>query len=268
MPFHSYRTDHVKSMSKSAKQNNIAIGIHAVNALLKSAPQRIIQMHCLKGKRDLRLQKVLELANKLEVPVRMVDGQQLEQFGEALHQGVVAECTVGELHDEAFLMRLLESLQQDAFLLVLDGVTDPHNLGACLRTANAAGVHAVIAPKDKAVGINATVRKVASGAAELVPFIPVTNLARTLKSLQQQGVWLVGTADDAEQDIYGAPLTGPLAVVMGAEGSGLRRLTREACDFLVSIPMRGEVSSLNVSVATGVCLFEAVRQRQSVGKPQ
>ena len=242
--------------------NNLVVGVHAVNALLKSAPQRITQLSCVRGKRDQRMQKILDLANKLDVPVQMVDVKTIERFGEEHHQGIVAECKAGELHDESYLLHLLDSLQQDAFLLVLDGVTDPHNLGACLRTANAAGVQAVIAPKDKAVGINATVRKVASGAAEVVPFIPVTNLARTLKTLQQKGIWLVGTADEAEQSIYAAQLTGPLAIVMGAEGDGLRRLTRETCDFLVSIPMQGEVSSLNVSVATGVCLFEALRQRQ------
>ncbi len=246
----------------SKNSDNLVVGVHAVNSLLKSAPQRLIQLWCLKGKRDQRVQKILDLANKLNVAVQMVDAKTIERFGEEHHQGVVAECKAGELHDESFLMQMLDSLEQPPFLLVLDGVTDPHNLGACLRTANAAGVHAVIAPKDKAVGVNATVRKVASGAAEIVPFIPVTNLARTLKALQQQGIWLAGTADEAEQSIYAAQLTGPLALVMGAEGTGLRRLTRETCDFLVSIPMQGEVSSLNVSVATGVCLFEALRQRQ------
>lgn len=246
----------------SKQSNNLVVGVHAVTALLKSAPQRITVLNCLKGKRDQRIQKILDLANKLDVSVQMLDAKAMESFGEEHHQGVVASCKAGELHDESFLMRLVEGLNEPAFLLVLDGVTDPHNLGACLRTANAAGVHAVLAPKDKAVGVNATVRKVASGAAEVVPFIPVTNLARTLKNLQQSGVWLVGTSDKAEQSIYDAQLTGPLAVVMGAEGTGLRRLTQETCDFLVSIPMQGEVSSLNVSVATGVCLFEALRQRK------
>jgi len=167
------------------------------------------------------------------------------------------------VHDEAFLNRLLDELDEPPFLLVLDGVTDPHNLGACLRTAAAAGVHAVVAPKDKAAGINATVRKVAAGAAERIPFVPVTNLARTLKSLQSRGLWTVGAAGEAKQSLYQCQLTGSLALVLGAEGSGLRRLTREHCDFLVAIPMASDVESLNVSVAVGVCLYEAVRQRKS-----
>jgi 23S rRNA (guanosine2251-2'-O)-methyltransferase len=161
------------------------------------------------------------------------------------------------------LYHLLDHLDEAPFLLVLDGVTDPHNLGACLRSADAAGVHAVIAPKDNAAGLNPTVRKVACGAAESVPFIPVTNLARTLTQLQERGLWLRGAAGEAKATVYQSDLTGPLVLVMGAEGSGLRRLTRETCDELIKIPMAGSVSSLNVSVATGVCLFEAVRQRNS-----
>ena len=158
---------------------------------------------------------------------------------------------------------MLEELQNPALLLVLDGVTDPHNLGACLRSADAAGVDAVIVPKDKSADLNATVRKVACGAAEVIPFVRVTNLARTLEGLKQRGVWLYGTAGEAENTIYNSDLTGSLAIVMGAEGAGLRRLTRETCDHLVKLPMAGSVSSLNVSVATGVCLFEVVRQRGS-----
>ena len=148
-----------------------------------------------------------------------------------------------------------------AFLLILDNVTDPHNLGACLRSADAAGVHGVIAPKDKAVGLTSTVSKVACGAAETVPFYQVTNLARTLKELQERGIWLYGTAGEASESVFKTDLKGPIAIVMGAEGKGLRRLTRESCDHLINIPMTGSVSSLNVSVATGICLFEAVRQR-------
>jgi len=174
---------------------------------------------------------------------------------------VVAGCTPNPAKDEHFLTQLLEELKEPAFLLILDGVTDPHNLGACLRTADAAGVHAVIAPKDKSASLNSTVSKVACGAAESIPFVQVTNLARCLKSLQDAGVWITGTAGEAIQHIHQTDLTGNMALVMGAEGEGMRRLTREGCDQLVKIPMAGEVSSLNVSVAAGVCLFEAVRQR-------
>ncbi len=164
------------------------------------------------------------------------------------------------------LDELLDRLDVPPLLLVLDGVTDPHNLGACLRTADAAGVHAVIIPKDKSATLNSTVRKVACGAAEVVPLVAVTNLARALEKLRQKGLWVVGTAGDAEQTLYQQDMTGPLIVVMGAEGTGMRRLTREHCDFLVNLPMQGSVSSLNVSVATGVCLFEAQRQRMQSKK--
>lgn len=175
------------------------------------------------------------------------------------HTDFTADVTV---RNEDDLFDILDSLKEPPFLLILDGVQDPHNLGACLRSADAAGVHAVIAPKDRAVSLTDTVRKIACGAAEHVPFVTVTNLARTLKELKEAGLWLVGTADGAEQSLYDIDLTGPLALVMGAEGKGLRRLTREHCDFLVHIPMAGSVECLNVSVATGVCLFEAVRQRR------
>ena len=160
---------------------------------------------------------------------------------------------------------VLDALSEPALLLILDGVTDPHNLGACLRVADAMGVHAVIAPKDRAVGINATVSKVASGAAETVPYITVTNLARTMRDLKERGIWLIGTSDDADKGLYEADFTGPTALVMGSEGEGMRRLTRETCDLLVSVPMLGSVESLNVSVASGVCLYEARRQRMVKG---
>jgi len=168
--------------------------------------------------------------------------------------------------NEDDLFALLEHLHEPPFLLVLDGVQDPHNLGACLRSADAAGAHAVIAAKDRAVGLTDTVRRVACGAAEHIPFVVVTNLARTLTHLKEAGLWLVGTVDDARESLYDIDLTGPLALVMGAEGKGLRRLTHERCDFLVRIPMSGSVECLNVSVATGVCLFEAVRQRRKAGQ--
>src|SRR5690606_24621004 len=186
---------------------------------------------------------------------------ELEALAPGNHQGVVALCESGEVRDEHFLFEHLATLGHPPLLLVLDGITDPHNLGACLRTADAAGVDLVIAPKDNSVGITATVRKVASGAAETVPFVVVTNLARTLKQLQGAGMWIIGTDGEAPVTVYQADLKGPLALVMGAEGKGMRRLTRETCDGLVKLPMAGSVSSLNVSVAAGICLYEAVRQR-------
>ena len=238
-------------------------GLHAVQALLKSAPQRISELVVLEGRHDQRLQKVLQAAARAEIRVRLAARKELDKLSDGNHQGVVALSFPGELHDEKFLYRMLENSEQVPFLLVLDGVTDPHNLGACLRTAEAAGVQAVIAPKDNSAGLTPTARKVSCGAAEVLPYIPVTNLARCLKQIQELGVWVIGTAGEAQLSVYQADLKGPLALVMGAEGEGMRRLTRECCDHLLNIPMAGEISSLNVSVATGVCLFEAVRQRGS-----
>ena len=238
-------------------------GLHAVQALLKSAPHRVNEILVLQGRQDQRLQKVLDAATSADIKVREASRKELDKLVEGNHQGVVAMSFPGELHDEKFLYRMLEDLTTTRFLLVLDGVTDPHNLGACMRTAEAAGVHAVIAPKDNSVGLTPVARKVSCGAAEVLPYIPVTNLARCLRKLQDMGVWLIGTAGEADKSVYQQDLTGPIALVMGAEGPGLRRLTRECCDGLINIPMAGEISSLNVSVATGVCLFEAVRQRQS-----
>jgi len=179
------------------------------------------------------------------------------------HQGVIAQLKKIDNLGEGALDSVLDNAGPNPLLLVLDGVTDPHNLGACLRSADAAGVHAVIVPRDRAAGLSPVVRKVAAGAAETVPLIQVTNLARTLRWLKERGFWLVGTDDEATQSIYTAKLTGPIAIVLGAEGAGMRRLTKEHCDLLVNIPMQGVVESLNVSVATGVTLFEAVRQRAS-----
>ncbi len=236
-------------------------GLHAVQALLKSAPHRVNEVLVLQGRQDQRLQKVLAAAQKADIKVRQASRKELDKIGEGNHQGVVAMSFPGELHDEKFLYKLIESMSEAPFLLVLDGVTDPHNLGACLRTAEAAGVHAVIAPKDNSATLTPTARKVSCGAAEVLPYVPVTNLARCLRKLQELGVWIIGTAGEADQAVYQQDLKGPMALVMGAEGPGMRRLTRECCDGLINIPMAGEVSSLNVSVATGVCLFEAVRQR-------
>ena len=239
-------------------------GLHSVQALLKSAPQRVIEIYMVQGRNDLRLQKIVSAAQSNGIHCQVVNRNKLDELvGDENHQGVVAVCTPGEMYDETFLNNLLDNLTEPAFLLILDGVTDPHNLGACMRTAEAAGVHAVIAPKDKSAGLTPVARKVACGAAEVLPYIPVTNLARTLKNLQEKGIWLFGAAGEAEQSVYEAKLTGAIGILMGAEGDGLRRLTQETCDHLINIPMAGTVSSLNVSVATGVCLFEAVRQRRS-----
>lgn len=238
-------------------------GLHAVQALLKSAPQRVIEIYMVQGRNDQKLQKIVNAAQSNGIHCQVVNRHKLDELvSDENHQGVVAVCTPGETYDEIYLFKLIENLNEPVFLLILDGVTDPHNLGACMRSAEAAGVHAVIAPKDKSVGITPVVRKVACGAAEVLPFIPVTNLARTLKSLQEKGVWLFGAAGEAEQSVFECNLTGPIGILMGAEGDGLRRLTQDTCDHLMNIPMAGTVSSLNVSVATGVCLFEAVRQRR------
>lgn len=240
-------------------------GLHAVQTILTQSPERIISLWLDSARHDQRLLQLAELAKRARVSVTWSERKELDRLAEqGRHQGAVAEMRGGEPRGEGFLEELLTTLEEPPFLLILDGVTDPHNLGACLRTADAAGVHAVVAPRDRACGLNATVRKVASGAAETVPFVQVTNLARTLRMLRDNGVWVVGTAlEGANDTLYQGRLTGSLALVLGAEGEGLRRLTRENCDELIYIPMRGLVESLNVSVATGITLFEAVRQRSS-----
>ncbi|TXH66722.1 MAG: 23S rRNA (guanosine(2251)-2'-O)-methyltransferase RlmB [Thiothrix sp.] len=245
----------------------IIYGIHAVESALRNDPENMGTIWLEKNTRNDRLKKLQAQITELGgLKTTSADLEQLNKLASSgRHQGVVAEYYKAKDYSENDLYDLLDELDNERiqpFLLVLDGVTDPHNLGACLRTADAAGVHAVIAPKDNAASINPTVRKVASGAAEAVPFIAVTNLARTLDSLKERGIWLTGTSDKAQQTLYQADLKGAMALVMGAEGTGIRRLTEERCDFLVSIPMCGQVSSLNVSVATGVCLYEALRQRQ------
>lgn len=238
-------------------------GLHAVMTLLQRTPEHIVELWVQKGRVDQRMQGVLALAQAQGLDVREADKGLMNQKVDGNHQGIVAFRKPLPSLSEKHLPDLLDAISGPAFLLILDGVTDPHNLGACIRTADAAGVHIVIAPKDKSAPLNATVAKVACGAAEVVPYIQVTNLARTMKELQERGIWIVGAAGDAEQTVYQQSLGGPLAIVMGAEGHGLRRLTREHCDYLINIPMAGEVSSVNVSVATGICLFEAVRQRQN-----
>ncbi|WP_271104146.1 23S rRNA (guanosine(2251)-2'-O)-methyltransferase RlmB [Pseudomonas tohonis] len=238
-------------------------GVHAVEALLRHHPKRVKQLWLAESRHDPRVQALLDLAGQFRVPVGQKDRRELDEWAEGVHQGVVAEVSPSQVWGENMLDELLERAEGPPLLLVLDGVTDPHNLGACLRTADAAGALVVIVPKDKSATLNATVRKVACGAAEVIPLVAVTNLARTLEKLQKKGLWTVGTAGEAEQELYQQDLTGPTVLIMGAEGKGMRRLTREHCDYLVKLPMSGSVSSLNVSVATGVCLFEAVRQRGS-----
>ncbi|MCJ0975408.1 23S rRNA (guanosine(2251)-2'-O)-methyltransferase RlmB [Pseudomonas sp. PS1] len=241
-------------------------GLHAVEALLRHHPKRVKQIWLAEGRGDPRVQALLQLAGQAKVRVGQCERREMDAWVEGVHQGVIAEVSPSQVWGDAMLDELLDRTEGPPLLLVLDGVTDPHNLGACLRTADAAGALAVIIPKDKSATLNATVRKVACGAAEVMPLVAVTNLARTLERLQQRGLWVVGTAGEAEQELYDQDLSGPTVLVMGAEGKGMRRLTREHCDFLVRLPMAGSVSSLNVSVATGVCLFEAQRQRRR-GRP-
>lgn len=249
-----------------AAEKEWVYGFHAVQTLLKTKADCIEELLLQRGRRDQRLKKLLSLAEAQDVPYRWASRSDLEQRASSNnHQGIVAGCVLatGEpLANESYLDQILQTLTGPALFLVLDEVTDPHNLGACLRTADAAGVDAVITTRDRSVGITPVVRKVACGAAETVPFVMVTNLARTLRMLREQGVWLVGTDGSARQSLYELDVTGPVALIMGAEGTGLRRLTRETCDHLVHLPMEGAVDSLNVSVAAGVCLYEIVRQRK------
>ena len=243
---------------------HVACGIHAVRVLLMRQPQRVGRVLLAGGREAARLAEIRSLAEQAGVPVVSADDAQLGRLAEGeRHQGVVAEVSPRSGDPETQLEEAIEAAGPAPLLLVLDGVQDPHNLGACLRSADAAGVAAVIVPRDRAAGLTPVVRKVAAGAAETVPLVSVVNLARTLRGLKDRGVWLVGTDDTADKSLFEADLRGPLGIVMGSEGEGMRRLTRECCDQLVSIPMAGAVESLNVSVATGVALFEAVRQRSS-----
>jgi 23S rRNA (guanosine2251-2'-O)-methyltransferase len=238
----------------------VLYGFHAVGVRLKTAPGSVLEVHVDATRRDARMRQFAQRA--LEAGAKIVDSDDArltKLAGNPRHQGVAARVTpLPQVHS---LDDLLDAVQGPPLVLALDGVTDPHNLGACLRVADGAGVHAVIAPKDHAVGLNATVAKVASGAAETVPYLMVTNLARSLNELKERSVRVVGLADDAAQTLHEADLSGPLAFVLGAEGPGMRALTRRTCDVLVRIPMKGAVESLNVSVAAGICLYEAVRQR-------
>jgi 23S rRNA (guanosine2251-2'-O)-methyltransferase len=240
----------------------IVYGPHAVRALLMRRPGDVIRL-TLAQDPDARQRELQRLAKEKGVQAVAATTVELDRLsGGAAHQGAIAEVRPSAALNENDLLDLLVAAPSPALVLVLDGVTDPHNLGACLRTADAAGVTAVVAPRDRAAGLTPAVRKVAAGAAETVPFAQVTNLARTLRDLKAADLWIVGTAGDADRELHAADLSGPLAIVMGSEGQGLRRLTRECCDFCIRVPMLGAVESLNVSVAAGVVLYEALRQRR------
>ncbi|MCK4870603.1 MAG: 23S rRNA (guanosine(2251)-2'-O)-methyltransferase RlmB [Gammaproteobacteria bacterium] len=242
--------------------DKIIYGVHSVLAILKQQPENVCELMVASGRDDKRITDIIKLAADIGIKPQYYERKQLDSmFAEMNHQGVIVKLAKIKSFAENDLIELLDSLQEAPFLLFLDGVQDPHNLGACLRTANAAGVHAVIAPRDSAVGLTPVTRKVASGAAEVTPFIQVTNLVRTMQTLKDRGIWFYGADGDAKDNIYATKLTGSIALVMGAEGEGLRRLTRENCDFLMNIPMFGSVESLNVSVATAICIYEVVRQR-------
>lgn len=241
-------------------------GIHAVENLLLQQAERIKEIRFQEGRDDKKIKRLQVLCREKGIKVNVVARREIDQLFKSnqervVHQGVAAFAKMTRSQDEADLYQLVENLDEPPLIIILDGITDPHNLGACLRSADAAGAHALVMPKDKSAPLNATVSKVACGAAESIPVYAVTNLARTMKKLQDKGVWIFGTAGEATQTVYEQDLTIPSAIVMGAEGDGMRRLTREQCDYLVKLPMAGVVSSLNVSVATGICLYEAVRQR-------
>ena len=245
----------------------LVYGLHAVESLLKNNRHNITELVVLKGRHDKRLLRLMGQAKGLAF--RQANRKELDAIAQSeSHQGVIAYTSLsaeevqGQLIKENELTSFIESIEGQALILLLDGVTDPHNLGACLRSADAAGVNLVIIPKDRSVGLTSSVRKVACGAAETMPLCQVTNLARAMETLKEAGVWIAGAAGEADDTLYSIDFKGPMAIAMGAEGSGLRRLTREKCDYLMKIPMAGEVSSLNVSVATGICLYEVVRQRQ------
>jgi 23S rRNA (guanosine2251-2'-O)-methyltransferase len=243
-------------------RRNFVYGLHAVNAVLDRSPERLLELWVAQPRDDARIRDLQERARNVGVRVQSASGEALAKLvGDVVHQGAVASVRPLKGWDEHELLAALARAAGEPLLLVLDGITDPHNLGACLRTADAAGAHAVLIPKDRAAAVDGVVRKVAAGAAEFTPVATVTNLARTLDVLKERGIWVVGTDGEAPQTLYAADLKRPLALVLGAEGVGMRRLTRERCDFLVRIPMAGHVESLNVSVAAGIALFEARRQR-------
>ncbi len=247
-------------------ERQLVMGLHSVRTALKHGKDKVYELLTDRQRRDRKLQEIIDQARSAGVRVRRVEREELDRLAEGgNHQGAAAWIEGAAARNEAQLAALLDALGHPPLLLILDQVQDPHNLGACLRSADGAGADAVIVPKDRAAGLTPVACKVASGAAESVPFFQVTNLARTLKGLARRGVFLIGAAGEAEQSLYDTDLTGPIALVLGAEEKGLRRLTREACDQLAALPMRGVAESLNVSVSAGILLFEAVRQRRLSG---
>lgn len=237
-------------------------GIHAVLALLKNHPDRIKEIYLVDERQDAKFQEILTLAKQQGLVIQHAHKKQLDTWTNfAVHQGILAKRIPHKIQGEEELIELLQSLNQPPFLLALDGIQDPHNLGACLRTCDAAGVTAVIIPKDKSAHLTPLVSKIASGAAETVPVIEVTNLVRCLNRLKKEGIWIIGSSLNAKQSLFKTDLKGPITLVLGSEGEGLRRLTEETCDILMKLPMLGSVQSLNVSVAAGICLYEALRQR-------
>jgi len=252
-----------RANGRTNSSSDLIAGVHSVRSALAQKALPVAELWVESQRRDRRVAEILALAQQQGVLVSQIDREQLDLMLPGInHQGVIARTALPVAQGEKALEELLIGLSEPPFLLVLDGVQDPHNLGACLRSADGAGVHAVITPKDRSVGLTPVVCKVASGAAHSVPLFQVTNLVRTLQQIKRDHhLWLVGTAGEADQELYQIDLTGPLALVMGGEERGLRRLTREACDHLVRLPMHGSVESLNVSVAAGICLYEAVRQR-------
>jgi 23S rRNA (guanosine2251-2'-O)-methyltransferase len=253
----------VRGVAVAKNERQLVFGLHAVAALLEHAPARVLDLWIRDGRDDDKVQRLRDSADRSGIRAQPANQQTLTKLvGEVTHQGVVAAVRPSAPWTDNELLAFLDRGPANPLLLVLDGVTDPHNLGACMRSADAAGVAAVVVPKDRSAGLDSAARKVAAGAAEFLPFAAVTNLARTLDALKERQIWTVGLAGDAPKDIYSADLKGPLAIVMGGEGAGMRRLTRERCDYLVKIPMVGSVESLNVSVAAGIALFEARRQRR------
>lgn len=245
-------------------RRHFVYGLHAIAAIIERAPERLLELWLTEGRDDQRIRNLRQNAEAVGLRVQAASADSLAKLvGDVAHQGAVAAVRPLKAWDDHDLLAALGNLTEEPLLLVLDGVTDPHNLGACLRTADAAGAHAVVIPRDRAAPVDGVVRKVAAGAAEFVPVASVTNLARTLDLLKERAIWVVGADGEAPRSIFESDLNRPLALVLGAEGGGMRRLTRERCDFLVRIPMAGRVASLNVSVATGVALFEARRQRLS-----
>lgn len=245
------------------KQKQYIYGYHPIKTVLSLQKNKITQIFLQKSRKDERMQTIIDLANQIPIKIEYQKKEALSKMlGHDQHQGMIAVSPAEIRYDESMLAELLSILSSPQLILILDGVQDPHNLGACLRSASALGVQVVITPKDRAVGLTSTVKKVACGAAEIIPFIQVTNLARSIRLLKEKGIWIIGTSSEADSSIFSMDLQGDIALVMGSEQKGLRQLIKKQCDFLAKIPMKGVIESLNVSVATGICLYESLRQRE------